>query len=178
VKTVTYPNGGVTLKNKYDSMGRLSVVREELFRGGRQPNYIDWANNAVYGPAGELKNLSWVIEQSNDLTTAPDLYGNETRTYNSLTGLTATGSYYQQTMNLTYSYSATANNGQIVSMANNLSGETVTYQYDAGRFCQFQRSGGSDPRWYRVWLPVRGEREDANHCYPGSRGTMGPVKSG
>jgi hypothetical protein len=44
-------------------MGRLSVLREEnVIREGRS-SYIEWANNAVYGPAGELKNLSWVVHQ-------------------------------------------------------------------------------------------------------------------
>jgi len=131
VASVSYPNGGSTLQNQYDSMGRLSVVREDLIRNG-QPSYIAWATGAVYGPAGELKNLSWVVQAGSDL--ASDVYTNEARTYNSrlqLTGLTASGSFSQAAMNFTYNYSATANNGQITSMANNVSGETVTYAYDA-----------------------------------------------
>jgi YD repeat-containing protein len=137
VATVTYPGrypGGETLQQQqYDSMGRLSVIREDLIRDG-SPSYIEWANNAVYGPAGELKNLSWVIQAGTNRTTDPDLYSAEVRTYNSrlqLTGLTANGSLFQPAINLTYNYSPTANNGQITSMTNNVSGETVTYQYDA-----------------------------------------------
>jgi len=53
----------------------------------------------------------------------------ETRSYNErnqLTGIVA-GTAIQ----LTYSYSATQNNGQITQMTNGVSGETVVYTYDA-----------------------------------------------
>src|SRR3954471_15105293 len=101
-------------------MGRLSVVREDKIRNG-VASYVEWANGAVYGPAGELKNLNWVLQEGTDR--GSDLYSNEGRTYHSrlqLTGLTATGSLSLPAMNLTYNYSPTANNGQITSMANNV----------------------------------------------------------
>jgi len=41
------------------------------------------------------------------------------------------GAFGHSAMNLTYNYSSTNNNGQITSMTNNVSGETVTYAYDA-----------------------------------------------
>jgi len=46
------------------------------------------------------------------------------RTYNSLLQLTQAG-------NLSYNYSANQNNGQITSVHDAVSGETITYAYDA-----------------------------------------------
>jgi len=45
VASVAYPNGGATLQQQYDTMGRLSVVRENKIRDG-VASYVDWANNA------------------------------------------------------------------------------------------------------------------------------------
>ena len=59
----------------------------------------------------------------------PTNYATETRQYNSLYQLTrltaSTG------MDIEYRYSATQNNGKITQMKNWISGEEVTYQYDA-----------------------------------------------
>jgi len=110
------------------SVGKFQDMRE--FFAMQETD--EWAKNAVYGPAGQLTALSWVVEAGSNL--ASDVFINEGRTYNSrlqLTGLTTTGSFTQAAMNFTYNYSATANNGQITSMTNNVSGETVTYAYDA-----------------------------------------------
>ena len=90
VASVTYPGpypGGKTLQNQYDSMGRLSVVREDLIRDG-QPSYIEWAKGAVSGAGGELKNLSWFSMVGTNRITDPDFYTDEARTYNSRLQLT------------------------------------------------------------------------------------------
>src|ERR1035438_2115950 len=58
-------------------------------------------------------------------------FNTETRTYNNLnqmTQLTITGS---QPLNISYNFTAGQNNGKITSQTDNLSGETVTYQYDS-----------------------------------------------
>jgi RHS repeat-associated protein len=55
--------------------------------------------------------------------------GSETRTYNAmgqLTNITVPGS-----MNITYNYSPTQNNGKITSQVDSLTGEQVTYAYDS-----------------------------------------------
>jgi RHS repeat-associated protein len=55
--------------------------------------------------------------------------GSETRTYNAmgqLTNITVPGS-----MNITYNYSPTQNNGKITSQLDSLTGEQVTYAYDS-----------------------------------------------
>jgi YD repeat-containing protein len=57
----------------------------------------------------------------------------ETRTYDGQLRLTqiVTGTYQNAMLNVQYNYSATADNGRILSTVDNLSGETVTYSYDA-----------------------------------------------
>ena len=76
--------------------------------------------SASYGPANELLNLTAGNYSGN--------WGSETRTYNAmkqLTGLTSNG------VSMTYSFSATQNNGKITSQTDAISGETATYQYDS-----------------------------------------------
>ena len=80
------------------------------------------AGGAAYGPAGELTSLSY--------------YGvTETRTYNSLfqlTRITATPTGGGQTrMDMQYVYQAGQNNGRITGSVDGITGEQVTYQYDA-----------------------------------------------
>jgi len=56
-------------------------------------------------------------------------FNNETHTYNNLnqmTRLTVTGN-----LDISYNFPAGTNNGKIGSQTDNISGETVTYQYDS-----------------------------------------------
>src|ERR1035441_3134454 len=72
-----------------------------------------------------VNNVSY--NAANQLST----FNTETRTYNNLnqmTQLTITGS---QPLNISYNFAAGANNGKITSQTDNLSAETVTYQYDS-----------------------------------------------
>jgi len=95
--------------------GRLISTTEDL-GWGPQP-----AASAQYGPAGELLNLSY--------------FGiNEKRAYNSLLQvihMTATPQYGPSVMDMQYNYSATLNNGRIVSSNDYVTGENVSYTYDA-----------------------------------------------
>ena len=92
-----------------------------------QPSPATWVNNVQYGPAGELKQISYGLAYGYG-DGARLYYGGsntETRQYNSrtqLTRLTAPG------MDIEYRYSATQNNGQITQQSD---GQEVTYTYDS-----------------------------------------------
>jgi RHS repeat-associated protein len=58
----------------------------------------------------------------------PGGFGQETRGYNSLMQLTSIAS---SKISMTYNYSATQNNGRIVSSADAVTGENVSYTYDS-----------------------------------------------
>ena len=95
----------------YDTMGRPYTLTDLA------------ANNTLitgttYGPSNELLSLAGVI--------------NETRTYNSMLQLTSLVSSNSSgtSVNLTYTYSGTQNNGKITGQTDNLSGEQVVYAYD------------------------------------------------
>ena len=98
---VTYPNGQAYAYG-YDTMGRPNAMTDQ---GTQQPVI----SSVSYGPAGELLSMSGVV--------------NETRSYNSRLQLTALN-------NVSYVYPA-ANNGKIQSQTDSVSGEQITYAYDA-----------------------------------------------
>src|SRR5581483_7553668 len=105
---------GTTFTYTYDTMGRPSKLTA---------NGADSVKDAVYGPAGELKSL-WYSGVT------------ETRTYNSrlqVTRITAVLAGYGSagTMDIEYRYAANQNNGQVVQTKDWVTGEEVTYQYDA-----------------------------------------------
>ena len=102
----TMPTAGY----QYDINSRLS---EMTMNNGNGPQELA---SATYYAAGQLQTLSW----------AP---GTETRTYNSLGQLT--GQSLPWYLNMTYSYSPTANNGRITSSVDGMTGESTTYTYDA-----------------------------------------------
>ena len=104
----SYPLG-TTYQYTYDAMGRPTKMTDT---GAGQ----DLVSTVTYGPAGEL------------LTMTGTSVG-ETRTYNSMGQLTQlTG---LNGVNLKYNYAAGANNGQIASQQDVVSGETTTYAYDS-----------------------------------------------
>src|SRR5271169_2270818 len=106
---VTYsgdPNGIPTAPSytyAYDAMARLNTMTDG--NGGTV------VGGATYNAAGQMTS------------------GVDTRTYNSMGQLT--GITYVSSLNVTYTYSATQNNGKITSQTDNLSGEQVTYAYDS-----------------------------------------------
>ena len=76
-------------------------------------------SGATYGPSSELLSIGGSY--------------NETRTYNSMLQLlsVAVAPYGSTTVNMSYAYSSTQNNGKITSQTDNISGETVVYTYDS-----------------------------------------------
>src|SRR5229473_1850887 len=110
LKNVNYPGdpNGIypppTYSYSYDGMGRLAGMTETA------PSTFTAVSGVTYNAAGQM--------------TA----GLETRTYNSMGQVT---NIHSGSLNITYNYSATQNNGKITSQVDNLTGEQVTYAYDA-----------------------------------------------
>ncbi len=97
--------GGEGFFYSYNSLGQLSKM-------GTNPGQGDWVSNATYNVDGTLAALA-------------SAGGSETRTYNileQLTGISSPG------VTLGYSFPG-ANSGRVQNMT--ISGETVTYGYDA-----------------------------------------------
>jgi RHS repeat-associated protein len=88
-----------------DAMERPTALSQNY------PNNYTWASGATYNAANQ-----------------PLHDGTATRAYNSLNQMTSIAA---SGMSMTYNYSSTNNNGQITSSKNNVTNETVTYQYDA-----------------------------------------------
>jgi RHS repeat-associated protein len=84
--------------------------------------------SATLGPAGQLTALWYNLFNGG-------IAINEAISYNNLlqvTRMTATNALSQQTlMDVLYNFSSTQNNGRIVSSADNVTGENVSYTYDA-----------------------------------------------
>src|SRR5712692_243036 len=114
--SVTYPttyglNGvpttGPTYTYQFDSMHRPNSLNDQ------NSNIV--ANNVQYGPANQLLQISYQGV-------------NETRQYNAMLQMTRLSIPGQ--LDITYNFPS-ANNGKISSQTDNLSGETVSYQYDS-----------------------------------------------
>src|ERR1039457_4422236 len=96
------------------------------------PTYT-YSFDAMYRPTGLTDQNSNTVVNNVTYNAANQLstFNTETRTYNNLnqmTQLTITGT---QPLNISYNFTAGQNNGKITSQTDNLSGETVTYQYDS-----------------------------------------------
>ena len=89
--------------------------------------------DAMYRPTGLKDQNSNTIVNNVSYNAANQLltFNTETHTYNNLnqmTRLTITGT---APLDISYNFPAGTNNGKITSQTDNLSGETVTYQYDS-----------------------------------------------
>jgi RHS repeat-associated protein len=124
--SVQYPFQGpqikwVTFTTTYDSMGRPSGLTDS--------NGNTWVSSAGYDYAGRLQSLSYLgVTETRSYNTVGQLASIGWN--NSNTGLPGFGNPVG-TPTLTYTYSATQNNGQITQATDGLTGETTVYQYDA-----------------------------------------------
>jgi RHS repeat-associated protein len=110
-----------TITYAYDSMGRPSSVANSP--SAAYPCNATWTS-ATYDFAGRMtamQNLQPAVYLG---YTSGSMYVSESRAYN-VNGQLSTMNGIQ------YVYSATQNNGQITQAIDGLSGETITYQYDA-----------------------------------------------
>jgi len=125
--SMTYPTYGgasaLVFDYQYDSIGRMNGMTENPGWGGQQS-----MASATLGPAGQLTALSYFL-YSNYMGI------NEAISYNNLlqpTRMTAKDQNSGQTyMDVLYNFSSTQNNGRIVSSTDNVTGENVSYTYDA-----------------------------------------------
>jgi RHS repeat-associated protein len=132
---VTYPtdaqsNTTPSYSYTYDPMMRLT--------GASDLNSVPIVNGVQYNAANQLTNIHYYT-------------ATETRTYNSLFQLSNISTTVQggTGINLTYNYTGGANNGKIASLTDAISGETVSYQYDAlNRLISASASGWTQTQSY------------------------------
>ena len=97
---------GPTYTYSFDAMYRPTGLKDQ--------NNNTVVNNVTYNAANQLLTFNTETRQYNNL--------------NQMTRLTITGS---QPLDISYNFPAGTNNGKISSQLDNLSAETVTYQYDS-----------------------------------------------
>jgi len=103
------PTPGPTYTYAFDSMHRPVTLTDQ--------NNYQAVNSVTYGAANQLLTMNY--------------FGvSETRTYNNMLQMTRLSIPGQVDISYTFP-SATTNNGKINSQTDNISGETVTYQYDS-----------------------------------------------
>ncbi len=107
------PGSGPDYGYAYDIMGRLNTMTNV---GGS----FQMVTGTTYDPANRLLSISGNVL-------------NETREYNTMGQLTqiVSSAVSGSSLNITYNYSSTQNNGKITSQTDNISGEQVVYAYDA-----------------------------------------------
>jgi len=130
---------GETYQYSFDSLGRPSQLTRV------SPSLIV-AKDATYNAAGQMTALKYWY---GNVSGTPQYYS-ETRSYNTrlqLTNITAgfPGNLTQEQVNLTYTYPATQNNGQISSMTDAISGETINYLYDS--LNRLTSAATTGPQW-------------------------------
>jgi len=119
-QTFTYTPS--TFTYAYDTMGRPNSLTAGYFalNGYLYPPYQNkWVQNVTYDYAGRQSSLQYGDGSYNYMT--------ESKTWNG-SGQLASVSWGG--IGMTYSYSATQNNGQITQAVDTVSGETIVYQYD------------------------------------------------
>jgi RHS repeat-associated protein len=105
---------------QYDSMGRLNGMTVNYNDG-----YGPWTvASAAYGPAGQLLSLT------NTTPGSPSSSVSESFSYNALLQMTSMTTQ-PNVVNMQYNYSSTQNNGRITSSNDYVTGENVSYTYDA-----------------------------------------------
>jgi RHS repeat-associated protein len=131
LSTVTYPfvsTPSFSVTYSYDGMGRPASMSGSTV-----------VNNVQYNAADQIVGMRYVAGQQS----GTNVFTQETMGYNAngqLTSLgwgnpagqpaTAYAAVGAPSGGVTYSYAATQNNGQIAQVADTLSNETITYQYD------------------------------------------------
>jgi hypothetical protein len=105
----------MTYTTTYDAMGRPASLTDSFSQ--------TWANSVQYDVAGRMTSLQYP-GSAGSVTEAMSYNANGQLMSKSWSGGGLSGG-------LSYSYSATQNNGQITQMVDTISGETITYAYDA-----------------------------------------------
>jgi len=137
---LNYPVSGPQTAMAYDAMSNLSAATESICQTYDQNgNCLTWGSplalaSAAYNFAGQLTTFNF----NNFSITGPypsPWFQTETHSYNSMLQLTnittTTTNPSGGQVNMTYTYSATQNNGRIVSSSDGVTGENVSYTYDS-----------------------------------------------
>jgi RHS repeat-associated protein len=112
----SYPAGATTFTYAFDSMGRPTGLTDS--------NSWAWAKNAQYDYAGRPIGMQYLVAAGAWTTGYLGYNVNSQLALMKWSGSGPVGGLIQ------YNYSATQNNGQITQAVDNVSGETITYQYD------------------------------------------------
>jgi RHS repeat-associated protein len=153
--SLSYPLNGPQTAMTYDAMSNLSQATEvtclsydqsgDCLTSGPAP-----MASGTYNFAGQLTALNY-NNFSLRTYTPGTWYQTETHTYNSLmqlTNTTSTTSSGAQSLNMTYNFSTTQNNGRIVSSSDAVTGENVSYTYDSlNRLIAAATTNGAGPIW-------------------------------
>ena len=123
-------SASVTASYTYDNQGALTSMGYTLptYPGGAQ--VFTYTLDAMERPISMTDNLNEIYASGATYNAANQLLfdGNATSTYNNLLQVTSMAGLG---MNMTYNYPSSQNNGQIASSVDAVTGETITYQYDA-----------------------------------------------
>lgn len=112
-------------------------------------NSVGWVQNVTYDLANRMTGMSFAVNTvTNNGVTTPTMQS-EARTYNADGQLNAIA--WAGVGSLSYTFSATANNGQIQQVTDSISGESIVYQYDSLKRLTSASSaptaGSSTPAW-------------------------------
>jgi len=133
----------ITLSYSYDTMGRLWQMTDNSGDIGNPAGNISWAKNPTYDLAGRMTGVQRYLDTLSYDCADDDLthnYLTEWMAYNvngQLTSKNYSATYaacyssWSVNNGIQYNYSLTQNNGQITQMVDAMSGETVSYSYDA-----------------------------------------------
>jgi RHS repeat-associated protein len=115
----------------YDSMGRPTSLQGPAFDGSNVYATTPWVQGVQYDPAGRMTQMQFPAGVSG----SGAIFTTETMSYNANGQMVSQNWSTPQSLGptggLTYSYSSTQNNGQITQVSDTISGETISYQYDA-----------------------------------------------
>ena len=125
-----YASGAVAASYAYDSQGALTQMSYTPAWYVNNTAVFSYTLDALERPTGltDNSNNTWAAGATYNAANQMTSNGRQAWTYNNLlqlTGVTGLG------MSMTYHYSSTHNNGQITSSVDAITGETITYQYDA-----------------------------------------------
>ena len=152
---MNYPLNGPQVAMNYDAMSNLSSETQTTCQTW-DPNQ-NWVCDAWYNPATLASATYNFAGQMTALSNYYDYAGGaylqwtENHTYNGmmqLTNLTSSASSGSQLLNMTYNFSATQNNGRIVSSVDAVTGENVSYTYDSlNRLIAAATTNRTGPIW-------------------------------
>jgi RHS repeat-associated protein len=120
VLSVSYPETWAWSNSGNDLVSTAGPAYTYTFDAMYRPMELKDQNNNMV-----VNNVSY--NAANQLLT----FNTETHTYNNLNQMTQLVITGTQPLNISYNFTAGQNNGKIASQTDNLSGETVTYQYDS-----------------------------------------------